>query len=535
MKTLAFFQVPKTFDSIIMLQNSYGQHQTVTHHVDCEHTFTTLWPEKYICGCGYIADGALDYYCPSCGAHSNGYHSSICIAKPHDIIPTEIEFSVLEYKDYLDLVFRYRKVIVTTEDIIKSPVVDVSAVRFDFKNQQALHIINYRKKREVEVIHPDNPFRVHRYISAILNALNYQSLCHEYKRDLQEVVLILRKAFARKLEKKVRYKINGLYTPLAFKGSEGFCTRQLATLVWRLNAPDAFSLTSNMYASLSHTGDAQYPIEVFRRTSEGMSFVDAVINVYAYQYYPFLRKYITRNQGLKDCLWLVTRIFKNKDNIRQLLNFYDKNQHICKQILTSSASVDLAVYLQDLIAHKNEKVAVGVLTKSDISTLRDIYSMYVKLTEENKKIFWSKKIRTREHHDELVYLFNRQEHGEIEFFELPQLEGLHRGFSFEVVRNAGDLMTVGKLLHNCVGSYKDRVLKREVAIVTIREKGHYIACLELRMDKRFNLYRKLAQAKLDRNETVDSNPAINAAVVEWAQIHELEVQTEDVRIKAIAS
>lgn len=134
-----------------------------------------------------------------------------------------------------------------------------------------------------------------------------------------------------------------------------------------------------------------------------------------------------------------------------------------------------------------------------------------------------------------MYLFNRQEHGEIEFFELPHLEGLHRGLSFEVVRNAGDLMTVGKLLHNCVGSYKDRVLKREVAIVTIREKGHYIACLELRMDKRFNLYRKLAQAKLDHNETVDSNPAINAAVVEWAQMHELEVQTEDVRIKAIAS
>ena len=100
-----------------------------------------------------------------------------------------------------------------------------------------------------------------------------------------------------------------------------------------------------------------------------------------------------------------------------------------------------------------------------------------------------------------------------------------------VPRTAADLMTAGKLLKNCVGSYRDRVMKGTTAIVLVTDDAMKpVACLELsnKGKKKGRQIFDLVQAKLFANAMLKKNAHINSTVMQWANQLKIEPHTIDV-------
>ena len=146
---------------------------------------------------------------------------------------------------------------------------------------------------------------------------------------------------------------------------------------------------------------------------------------------------------------------------------------------------------------------------------------------------WSQPCKLKKFHDLLVNVYNKQEYGDV---NLPMIEKLNAdidGMHFAIPRTAADLLNVGKALNNCVGSYKDRVMKGSVAIVVVTDDAMKpIACLELNKNGK-NKFAKLVQAKLFANKRVSENEQINTAVMKWA--NQLKIQPHTVDIEAHVS
>ena len=87
------------------------------------------------------------------------------------------------------------------------------------------------------------------------------------------------------------------------------------------------------------------------------------------------------------------------------------------------------------------------------------------------------------------------------------------------------------MLKNCVGSYAERVLDNESAIVVVTDDSmNPVACLELRNTAmggtpKFN---ELVQAKIFANKPTWQNETVNSAVLTWAKQLKIEPTTIDV-------
>ena len=115
--------------------------------------------------------------------------------------------------------------------------------------------------------------------------------------------------------------------------------------------------------------------------------------------------------------------------------------------------------------------------------------------------------------------------------EVPQLQADVNGMHFMVPKTAADLMTAGKWLKNCVGSYRDRVMKGTTAIVLVTDDSMKpVACLELanKGKKKGRQIFDLVQAKLFANEKLKNNSQINSTVMQWANQLKIEPHTIDV-------
>ena len=107
------------------------------------------------------------------------------------------------------------------------------------------------------------------------------------------------------------------------------------------------------------------------------------------------------------------------------------------------------------------------------------------------------------------------------------------GMHFMVPKTAADLMTVGKQLKNCVGSYRGRVMQGQTAIVVVTDDDmNPVACLELATGKKIRKgqpkFNHLVQAKLFANTQLKQNNKIHSTVMQWANKLQIEPHTIDV-------
>ena len=124
--------------------------------------------------------------------------------------------------------------------------------------------------------------------------------------------------------------------------------------------------------------------------------------------------------------------------------------------------------------------------------------------------------RIRDLHDTLVQIRRRETHPDYAFDN--DIAPIRRRLAMQMERirfilpeRSQELYNAGDVLHNCVGSYADRVRDGKTHIILMTDdRGKLTACIEVKDGT-------IQQAKLDYNRSVAQKTAINDEIVAWAQ------------------
>ena len=152
MKTLFRLQVDTLYD-VIRRQQVGDTSPAIYHHVDCGQSFNCLWPTKYR-GMEYGPDPAYadKFYCPHCGKLLNMNKMYVAEAYGSQSVPTNIDLSIIDRGQILDVKFEYSYMMVDSDYLIvrvgqKPRVIDV--IRFDFRKRKVFLVQKRRTASDI--------------------------------------------------------------------------------------------------------------------------------------------------------------------------------------------------------------------------------------------------------------------------------------------------------------------------------------------------------------------------------------------------
>lgn len=541
MKFLGNFNVNKMFDSIIM-ERQYDALYTTIHHCDCNFTFGGQWERKYSFHSGYVT-GAKHFVCPNCGVYSNPERDKIFYWTNEDsVFPLSINIDIWNYKHFLDLKIRYKGIQLTFDGKRIDRGICTETLRFDFKRKMAVFIDRNREKHDltVEYIRTND-------VLPVLKYFNKSYAVHStYKKQLNTIFKSLRLTFERRLKEVYGFDIKGVYIPPSVNEYGGYFKTMLVNMALKMQAPDMPTITdliksnNNWEYSYGIQPNVAIPFddEVLNLTRTGINFLEALrITSHA----PNSRS--LRKAMIEDPMMVkmanVLNLFKDENCRRKIVTLNRKidnsiphYEHIVKQPrhllecmkVTTQEIRDMWL---NIIGRFGEKNVLKWLLSEEQRNISDIVNMYQKLQPKYREAFYNTKFRLKSFHDAIITIFNKQEYGDVNLPKIPTLNADVNGLHFMVPKTAADLMIIGKQLKNCVGSYKDQVMRGTTAIVVVTDdQMKPVACLELnRVDDDF---KELVQAKLFGNQKVARDKNINDTVLAWANQLQIEPRTIDV-------
>ena len=546
MDILARVYIPRMFDSVI-LENGYDALFTTIYHADCNFAFGGKWKRKYSYSYGYTT-AAKYFTCPNCGVHSEPFRNKILFVRDDEsLIPLEVWADVVEFKNYLDLRFTYRAITMRYDGTFIDEGIRKEVLRFDFKKKKAIYTDYNRDKHELtfEYIH-------HKRVMEVLTYLGKSYAMHDINRKpLNNVFRSLRLAFERRIKKAYGYSTSDVYIAPSFNEDNGYHFSMLLNMILKLSAPDMPNIISiqrgadywnDNYARLITS--IPFDSDVLDLTRKGMNFQEALRVVYKSPNSKALRRAMAKNP-ISVVLSSVLSLFKDENCRRTIVDLnrhnlpddekykYTGKVHCAKDIRKSmKLHIDGSKeFWQIMIARYGEPAALRWILSEDFRDIEDCVRMYSELILKYRDMFWGKRFKLKALHAELINIYNKQEYGDVNLPAIPALNADVNGLHFVVPKTAADLMIIGKQLKNCVGSYKDRVMKGNTAIVVVTDDNMKpVACLELTKDiDSKEKFTKLVQAKLFGNQCVSKNKDVNNTILTWANQLKIEPVTVDIQ------
>lgn len=529
------------FDSIIM-ERQYDALYTTIHHCDCNFTFGGQWDRKYSFHSGYVT-GAKHFVCPNCGVYSNPEKDKIYYSTNEDnVFPLNLNIDIWNYKHFLDLKIRYKGIQLTFDGRRIDRGICTETLRFDFKRKMAVFIDRNREKHDltVEYIRTND-------VLPVLKYFNKSYAVHAvYKKQLNTIFKSLRLTFERRLKEVYGFDIKGVYIPPSVNEYGGYFKTMLVNMALKMQAPDMPTITdliksnNNWEYSYGIQPNIAIPFDddVLNLTRTGVNFLEALrITSHA----PNSRS--LRKAMIEDPMMIkmanVLNLFKDENCRRKIVtlnrrveysiphyeHIVKRPRHLleCMKVTTQ----EIRNMWLNIIGRFGEKNVLKWLLSEEQRNISDIVNMYQKLQPSYRELLHNTKFRLKSFHDAVITIFNKQEYGDVNLPKLPMLNADINGMHFMVPKTAADLMTIGKQLRNCVGSYKDQVMRGTTAIVVVTDDTMKpVACLELnRVDDDF---KELVQAKLFGNQSVNRNKNINDTVLAWANQLQIEPRTIDI-------
>ena len=544
MEIVSSTYIHKMFDSVI-LEAPYGAEYTTVHHIDCGFTFGGSWQRKYSYHNGYVT-GAKYYTCPNCQTSSNPCDHKIYYSiSDEKVYPVTAYVEVINYKYFLDLKIRYQGIQLFFDGRKNDHGMCTETLRFDFKKRKAIFIDRFRLRHELTV-----DYIRENEIMPVLKFFGDSYAMTDFNRKfLNKTFKALRSMFEKRLKETYGYGTKDVYVaPGATEGS-GYHFTMLLNMILKLSAPDMPSIVSlmkqyvywtNAYCLYRYT-NIPFEDDVLAATRKGMNFQEALRQSYKAPNSRALRKCMV-NDPLSVYMSDVLNLFSDENCRRTILTLqrsyesaypytgklHNANDFRKAMKLNIPRSKDM---WQELIKRCGEPAVLRWMLSEDIRDIEDCVDMYTKLDAKYQEVLWAKRFKLKNFHDEVIRIFNKQEYGDVMLPEVPQLQADVNGMHFMVPRTAADLMTAGKRLKNCVGSYRDRVMKGTTAIVLVTDDAMKpVACLELanKGKKKGRQIFDLVQAKLFANEMLKKNTHINSTVMQWANQLKIEPHTIDV-------
>lgn len=532
------------FDSVI-LEAPYGKEYTTVHHIDCGFTFGGSWQRKYSYHNGYVT-GAKYYTCPNCQTSSNPYDHKIYYSiSDEKVYPVTAHVEVINYKHFLDLKIRYQGIQLFFDGRKNDHGMCTETLRFDFKKRKAIFIDRFRIRYELTV-----DYIRENEIMPVLKFFGDSYAMTDFNRKfLNKTFKALRSMFEKRLKETYGYGTKDVYVAPGATEENGYHFTMLLNMILKLSAPDMPSIVSlmrqyvhwtNAYSLYRYT-NIPFEEDVLTATRKGMNFQAALRQSYKAPNSRSLRKRMV-DDPLSVYMTDVLNLFSDENCRRTILTLQRSYESACPYTgklhnandfrkamkLNTSYSKDM---WQKLIKRCGETAVLRWMLSEDIRDVEDCVDMYVKLEPKYRDALWEKRFKLKNFHDEVINIFNKQEYGDVILPAQPQLQADMNGMHFMVPKTAADLMTVGKRLKNCVGSYRDRVMKGTTAIVVVTDDAMKpVACLELdnKGKKKGRQIFDLVQAKLFANEELKKNAQINSTVMQWANQLQIEPHTIDV-------
>lgn len=544
METLARIYIPRMFDSVI-LESRYDAAYTTVHHTDCGFTFGGKWKRNYNYSNGYTT-AAKYFTCPNCGVHSEPHRDRIFqTIFESSLVPLSVWAEVVELKDAIDLRISYKAITLNMDGTSVDEGIRKEVLRFDFKKKKAIYTDYNRQKYDLT---PDY-IREH-YFMQVLEYFGKSYAMHSInKKPLNDLFRVLRVAFQKRLLATYGYSAADVYISPSASEEGGYHFNMLLNMVLKIAAPDMPSI-SFIHRCASYWNDSHIysrniniPIgnDVFELTRKGVNFHEAMRIVNKAPNSRSLRKAMTTNP-MAVYMSEVLKLF-NDENIRRTIMTLNRVDVPITDVQRYSGKVQRAKdirksmklhidgskeFWQIMIARYGEPAALRWILSEDFRDIEDCVRMYSELQLKYRDMFWGKRFKAKDLHAELINIFNKQEYGDVNLPKVPELNADVNGMHFMVPKTAADLMMIGKQLKNCVGSYKDKVMRGTAAIVVVTDDNMKpIACLEL--SKGDDKFTKLVQAKLFGNQCVSKDKAINNTVLKWANQLEIEPRTIDVQ------
>lgn len=544
METLARIYIPRMFDSVI-LESRYDAAYTTVHHTDCGFTFGGKWKRNYNYSNGYTT-AAKYFTCPNCGYHSEPHRNRIFqTIFESSLIPLSVWAEVVELKDAIDLRISYKAITLKMDGTSIDEGIRKEVLRFDFKKKKAIYTDYNRQKYDLT---PDY-IREH-YFMQVLEYFGKSYAMHSInKKPLNDLFRVLRVAFQKRLLATYGYGAADVYISPSANEEGGYYFNMLLNMALKIAAPDMPSI-AYIHRCASYWDDSHIysrniniPIrnDVFELTRKGVNFHEAMRIVHKAPNSRSLRKAMATNP-MAVYMSGVLNLF-NDENIRRTIMTLNRVDVPITDVQRYSGKVQRAKdirksmrlhidgskeFWQIMIARYGEPAALRWILAEDFRDIEDCVKMYSELQLKYRDMFWGKRFKPKELHAELINIYNKQEYGDVNLPKVPELNADVNGMHFMVPKTAADLMMIGKELRNCVGSYKDKVMRGTAAIVVVTDDNMKpIACLELsKGDEKFT---KLVQAKLFGNQCVSKDKAINNTVLKWANQLEIEPRTIDVQ------
>jgi hypothetical protein len=541
MKFLGNFNVNKMFDSVIM-ERQYDALYTTIHHSDCNFTFGGQWERKYSFHSGYKT-GAKHFVCPNCGIYSNPERDKIYYStNEDDVYPLNLNIDIWNYKHFLDLKIRYKGIQLRFDGKRIDRGICTETLRFDFKRKIAVFIDNDHKRHDLTV----EFIRTHEVLP-VLKYINKSYAVHSsYKKRLNVIFKTLRLAFERRLKEVYGFDIKGVYIPPSVNEYGGYFKTMLMNMALKMQAPDMPPITdliknnNSWEYSYGIRPNVAIPFEddVLDLTRKGMNFLEALRITSHAPNSRSLRKAMIDNPMMvkmanilnlfkdENCRRKIVTLNRKIDNsIPHYEHIVKKPRHLleCMKVTTQ----EIRDMWLNIINRFGEKNVLKWLLSEEQRNINDTVNMYQKLKPSYRELLFNTKFRLKSFHDTMITIFNKQEYGDVNLPKLPMLNADINGLHFVVPKTAADLMTAGKQLKNCVGSYKDDVMKGITAIVVVTDDNMKpVACLEL--SKNEDKFSKLVQAKLFGNQCVSKNKNVNDTVLTWASQLQIEPRTIDI-------
>lgn len=546
MEIVSSTYIHKMFDSVI-LEVPYGAEYTTICHLDCGFTFGGSWQRKYSYHNGYVT-GAKYYTCPNCHLSSNPYDHKICYSiNDEKVYPVTAYVEVINYKYFLDLKIRYQGIQLFFDGRKNDHGMCTETLRFDFKKRKATYIDRFRVRHELTV-----DYIRENEIMPVLTFFGDSYAMTDFNRKfLNKTFKALRVMFEKRLKETYGYGAKDIYVSPSATEENGYHFTMLLNMILKLSAPDMPGIVSLMrqYAywtnaySLYRYTHIPFEEDVLTATRKGMNFQAALRQSYKSPNSRALRKCMV-NDPLSVYMSDILNLFSDENCRRTILTLQRSYESACPYTgkLHNANDFRKAMKLntphsrdmwQNLIARFDEPAILRWLLGEDIRDIADCVDMYVKLGPKYQDVLWEKRFKLKQFHDELINLFNKQEYGDVILPAQPQLQADVNGMHFMVPKTAADLMTVGKQLKNCVGSYRGRVMQGQTAIVVVTDDDmNPVACLELttgeKVKKGQPKFNHLVQAKLFANTQLKQNNKIHSTVMQWANQLQIEPHTIDV-------
>lgn len=546
MEIVSSTYIHKMFDSVI-LEVPYGAEYTTICHLDCGFTFGGSWQRKYSYHNGYVT-GAKYYTCPNCHLSSNPYDHKICYSiNDEKVYPVTAYVEVINYKYFLDLKIRYQGIQLFFDGRKNDHGMCTETLRFDFKKRKATYIDRFRVRHELTV-----DYIRENEIMPVLKLFGDSYAMTDFNRKfLNKTFKALRVMFEKRLKETYGYGAKDIYVSPSATEENGYHFTMLLNMILKLSAPDMPGIVSLMrqYAywtnaySLYRYTHIPFEEDVLTATRKGMNFQAALRQSYKSPNSRALRKCMV-NDPLSVYMSDILNLFSDENCRRTILTLQRSYESACPYTgkLHNANDFRKAMKLntphsrdmwQNLIARFDEPAILRWLLGEDIRDIADCVDMYVKLGPKYQDVLWEKRFKLKQFHDELINLFNKQEYGDVILPAQPQLQADVNGMHFMVPKTAADLMTVGKQLKNCVGSYRGRVMQGQTAIVVVTDNDmNPVACLELttgeKVKKGQPKFNHLVQAKLFANTQLKQNNKIHSTVMQWANQLQIEPHTIDV-------